>query len=329
MALFKDIFDFKQYIPNISRHYTWDNLKGMVDQYTLKHVIPYLSTAFFNPLQTRYLAGTNTALDDAILPWLKPAIAQYTYLHLLTTDRINLSQMGVTESSSSDGTASPASHYAINDAKAEAAEMADGFMDDLLEYLEANKDDYSLWKDSSAYTEINSCFISSTAQLNRYVKARNSRRTFLAVKADLLFVQENRIKPILGETFYDALLAEYKTGSLSPENQKAIDRIRPYLAKAAMVEAIPNHSMDFLDGGILVKSFLEQTPAKSQARQTAILHLIGNFSNHAKELRTNLIQFLDDNAADYAGYTETEYTLSDGEVSLGPLNNEGKNSFRV
>jgi len=83
MALFKDILDFKRFIPEISRHYDWADLQVKIDQYTLKHVIPFLDKAFYDGIQTRYLTDATTTEDDALLPWLQPAIAQYTYMHLL------------------------------------------------------------------------------------------------------------------------------------------------------------------------------------------------------------------------------------------------------
>lgn len=329
MALFKDIIDFKRFVSDLNRNYNWDDLKGKVDMYTLMHVTPFISLAEFTPLQSRYLSDTSTAADLAILPYLQPAIAYYTYLHMLTTERVKLSQMGVTENRSDDGTVNPASGYAINDAKIEAAYTADYFMDQLLEYMEMNKADYPLWAASSAYTQIKECFVSSTQVLNRYVKATNSRRTFMAIRSELLFIQENRVKPILGETFYSTLLTEFQAGTVTANNQKVIERILPYQSKAAFLEAVPNHQIDYVDGGLQVKSFLDQTIKKTEAREEAIARLMRTFASHAEELRTNLISFLDDNANDYPDYTPTTETLSDDELSYKLGNNEHRKSFRI
>lgn len=331
MALFLDTADFKKHLPEMHRNFNWKNdLEVKVNQYTRMHVLPFISEAQYTPLEARYLAGNTTPQDDFLLPFLQPAIAHYTYIHLLTSYRVNLSQMGVQESrSADDGSSSPANFFAINDAKTEAANTADFFMEQLLAFMEANKADYPGWAASEAYTEIKSCFIFNTAQLNQYVKASNSRRTFLAMKSELLWIQENRIRPDLGETFYDQLLSQVKDNSLTAANEKVVKLVRAFLAKSAMVMAIPNHQVEYLHGGILVKTYLDESPRKLAANADAVSSLIESFSRQATEARANLLSFLNDNATDYPDYTPSAYNLSDSEISYGPLNNECKKSFRV
>lgn len=331
MALFKDVLDFKRHLPEIHRQFKWEyDLETKINQYTRMHVLPFISEAEYTPLEARYLNDNTTPQDDFLLTFLQPAIAYYTYMHLLTTHRVNLSQMGVQENrSADDGSSSPASFYAINDAKAEAADTADFFMDDLLKFMEANKADYPLWAASESYTAIKRCFIFNTAQLNQYLKANNSRRTFLAMKSELMFVQENRIKPEIGETFYNELLTQHTGNTLTAENQKVVELIQKWLAKEAAYQAIPNHRVQYLYGGILVKTWLDESPRKEQANNDAINHLVETLKAQAQEARNSLIKFLDENSGDYPNYTVSSYHLSDEEISYKPLNNENKNSFRV
>ena len=226
MALFKNTEDFKAHAPEIHKNYSWDSLSKKVDQITLLRVIPFVSQAEYDRLETAYLTDATSAEDDALLISLQPSIAYYVYLHLLSTNRIQLSNMGVQEASSDDGTSTPASYHAIADVKEEIADLAYSFMEQALAYMETEKAYFTDWAGSDSYTEIKSCFVWNTAIFNKHVNAGGSRHTFLAVRSQLIGVQEDVVYSQLGEAFYEDLLAKLKANTLSAAETKAVEKIQ-------------------------------------------------------------------------------------------------------
>lgn len=329
MALFLNTQDFKNHAPEIHRHYDWNVLSKKIDQITLLRIIPFISQAEFDLLETAYLTSATSAEQKALLVFLQPAIAYYTYLHLLSANRIQLSTMGVQESSSDDGTSNPASYHAIADVKEETAEMAYTFLDQALAYMETQKATFSAWAGSESYTQLKSIFTWTTELFNRYVSAGMSRHTFLSVRAQLIQIQENEIKLQLGETLYNDLLTKFKTDALSAKEKIAVGLLQAWQSPAAMLRAIPFHRLKFRDGSLYIRSELDGPERKNPAALDAIKSIKEQLTRQALLAQNTLIQFLDDNADDFPDWTVSSYTLSDGEISRQIPNNQNKRSFRL
>lgn len=329
MALFLDTEDFKRHAPEIHRNYHWDTLKVSVDQITRLRVIDYISQAEYDNLESAYLGSSLSAKQTILLTYLQPAIAYFTYLHLLSTNRVQLSTMGVQESRSDDGTSSPASYHAIADVKEEVAEIAYSFMEQALAYLESEKATFTDWASSESYTLIKSIFVWNTSLFNKYVKSGMSRYTFLSVRAQLLSIQEDEILPELGQTFYDSLLTKLAANSLTADEQKVVDRIQAWQAPAAMLRAIPIHRVKLLDGGLQMRSHLDGPERNQTATLDAIQELKDQLARQTAAAKTRLLNFLTTNSDTYTDFTPSEHLLDDGAVSHKLPNNSFKKSFRV
>jgi len=329
MALFLDTDDFKAHAPEIHRNYDWGKLSVKVDQVTRLRIIPFVSQAEYDQLETDYLNGSTTAVQDGLLELIQPAIAYFTYLNLLTTNRVQVSTMGNTENRSDDGTSTPASFNAIADVKEMTADMAYEFMDRALEYLEENQVDFGLWYNSTARTEIMSLFVSTTKILNRYIHAGLSRYTFLSMRSELLDVQINKIRKDLGDTFYNNLLGGYQAGTLSVEEEKVIPLIQAWQASEGMLRALPMNRIKIINGSIFLRSNLDGPERTYQPTKDAMRQLEARLTEKATSAKSELIKFLEENVDDYPDYTVSTVTLEDGKTSQGLPNNAFKRSFRV
>jgi hypothetical protein len=329
MALFLNTQDFKNHAPEIHRHYDWDVLSKKIDQITLLRIIPFVSQTEYNALETAYLANTTSADQKQLLIFLQPAIAYYTYLHLLSSNRIQLSTMGVQESSSDDGTSTPASYHAIADVKEEIAEMAYTFLDQALAYMEVQKATFSDWAASGSYTQLKAIFTWTTELFNQFVSAGMSRHTFLSVRSQLLQVQENEIKPQLGNALYNDLLTKFKDNSASAIEKEAIAKIQAWQSASAMLKSIPFHRLKFRDGSVYIRSELDGPQRKKSAELDAIKSLKEELTRQALSAQNSLLDFLDTNKDDFPDWSVSDYTLADGEVSRKLLDNSYKRSFRL
>ncbi len=322
MAVFNSTEELKAFVPMIHKHFSWDNDLKPMSELAADVYVKQLMGGEYQLLETAFGDSSLSTEQAALLPYVQKAVAWYTYMDIHDSHRISMSNQGAQQASSSDGTSQPASHYAISDSKFFAAKRADLYADELLEFLELNVNDYPTWKASSAYTQMYSSLLWNTDQLNQYVDAGNSRRLFVRMRSDILYIQDRDIKPLLGDTLYTSLVSEVQaqhTTAISTESLALIKLVRPYLARQALIEAIPALRVQVENGGI---HFLTYDGPATKTRETATNEGVRAFSLKLKEQAEGdfsaLAKFLDDNSDTYPDYTPWDYTLTDGEPSYRP-----------
>lgn len=329
MALFKNTEDFKRVVPTIHKNFNWEEeLKPIVEQITALYVAPYLSKAELDSLEEAYLTDGLSEAQQAIIDDAQRAIGYYTYLDMHDSYQLQIAGAGVTQTVGDNFQAAPIS--AIDSSKRSAANKADAFLDAVLQTMEASPASYTSWKNSDSYTLLYECFIPSITSLNRYLLIGDSRRVYTQIKASLLWVQERDLLPLLGDTFYQELLSQSKPdGTLSTANTKVITYIQKLLAFSGFYEAMPSMIIQYINGGIHFRSYLNGSPQFMKSNDNAVRLLRKQMAERGIAAKTALTKFLDENATDYPNYTATAYLLSDGKVSYQPPNNKNKKSFRV
>ena len=322
MAIFTNTEEIKAFVPMIHKHFSWENDLKPMTELAADVYVKQLMGGEYELLETAFLADTLSAEQTTLLPYVQKAVAWYTYMDIHDSHRISMSNQGAQQSHSADGTSHPANHFAIADSKFFASKRADLFMDDLLAFMELNVNDYATWKGSSSYTQIYSGILWNTEQLNEYVDAGNSRRLFVRLRSDILYIQGRDIKPLLGDTLYTALIAEIQAQHTTPigaDSQALINKIRPYLARQALIEAVPALRVEVENGGLYFLTYEgPETKTRATATDESLRAFVGKLKEQAEGAFATLAKFLDDNADTYPDYTPWDYTLSDGEASYKP-----------
>lgn len=351
MAIFTDIHDFRQHAPQLHLQYNWDKLARVINQVIRSRIWPYISEAEYLTLEAGYLSGTGGAFSHAFstaydtspaldvtqekaVEYMQDALAHYTMLHLMTSSRVHLSEMGVMEGRSSDGTSTPASFHAIQDVKDEYATMAYDFMDQLLQHMEDNVSTFPDWEASDEYTEIKELFVWNTKILNDHVTAGLSRHTFLSLRSHLKHVQENVIRSQLGNTLTDALLAALKANTLDPDQTKLVEYLQAWISPTAMVRAMPFFRIEILHGSIYFRSQLDG-PARRTGLNSDIINsgpaggLLTQLQEQSETARGRCLTYLEDNISLFPDYAGLEYDLWDGDPSQQMPDNSWRRSFRT
>ncbi len=326
MAIFANMEEVRQILPDIHKNYNWNSLVTKLDLCTRMYIIPYIGKEQYDLIETAALGGSPDGPIEKILPYIKTAIAYYTYCHLLAANRVALAEIGVLEITTDNS--NPASFYAILDARNEASIIADDALDKLLEMMEADKTNFNTWTDSDSYTEIKSCFVWNSRIWSRHTKAGTSRRVYISVRSQLKDVQEYKVLPMLGEALYNELLEQLKLGNLTTLNKTLISKVQAFQAKKALLDAIPTHRIQIIGSGIHFRSFYGGNTKSETANDEAIRALSSRLREQVEMLQTSLQKHLEDNASDYPLYVSTSYNDSTGEMRYKRKNNRNKKSFR-
>lgn len=81
-------------------------------------------------------------------------------------------------------------------------------LDDLLKYLEENKDKFTQFEESPYYTENKKAIVRNTAEIDKYYFINGSRLIYLRLKQHMQNVSVGVIKSRIGASIYDDLITE-------------------------------------------------------------------------------------------------------------------------
>ncbi|MBV5313611.1 MAG: hypothetical protein JZU47_09970 [Prolixibacteraceae bacterium] len=101
-------------------------------------------------------------------------------------------------------------------------------LDEVLEYIESNIDQFSEFKSSPNWTVLKSAFIPDTRTFDSIIFINSSRLTFLRLKSFSGLVEDMSIRPILGEAIFN----EIKNEMVKVDPIAKVRDILPYIRKA-------------------------------------------------------------------------------------------------
>jgi len=101
-------------------------------------------------------------------------------------------------------------------------------LDEVLEYIESNIDQFREFKSSQNWTVLKSAFIPDTRTFDSIIFINSSRLTFLRLKSFSGLVEDMSIRPILGEAIFN----EIKNEMVKADPVAKVRDILPYIRKA-------------------------------------------------------------------------------------------------
>jgi len=232
-----------------------------------------------------------------LLPLVQNALINFAYYVGADEMGLHISDAGI--QIISDETHKQAFQWQVEAAKSSWLNKAYLFSDTVLQFLEQHIEDFPTWKSSEAYTEIKDSLLYTTGQFNDEFFIRNSRRLFLALKPVIRSIESKYAAPTLSQGYYDALLTSIRSGSISPDDQVILKKIRPAIAHLSMSEAITRFSVEIFPEGVysnLVSAFgtiMGKNPANKFDKAAAISSLAADGNAEIQAVQS----YLDANAS--------------------------------
>lgn len=328
--LFRTTVELKTYCSTFNRNMEFATLAPAVELAETRYLLPLLGQAQYDALHTAYLANNLTAAQNALLRYVQRPLAYYVLHEAVPLLGATVSDMGVQESSSREGTSAPARQWSYNSLRDSAIQNADTFADTLLGFLEANHGTYPLWTASSAFTVSRELLINTAEQFDKHVGIQRSRRIYVALRPYIQLAEQMYLKPTLGPKLYDDLkakLAAALTTPLSAAYAALLGKCQQALAFFALAEAMPFLAITVNGYGVQMSSsndgLHQRTPADRQRYETAMTNTLRNGNSLLASLRL----FLDDNLGDYPLYASDDLVTNTPTYEL-PVN-RGRKSFMV
>jgi hypothetical protein len=230
--LFKTTSEFGK---NVEKNTSYDVLKTHILDAEKQYIKPVLGTELYDDLNSKYAAAPATPLSSVyalLLAEAQAALRNLTMYIAIPKLNIRVSDIGVMKASSNDyESADGGDRY-----YARVQYLIDGYkgLDTLIGFLFDHKTDFTLWTASDAYTRLTKLFIKSTEVFAEHVPAVSNRYLFSKLLGQMDIVEKLRIKPFLGEDFFDAL----KGANQDPEEIELIEMLCQPIALYTYAEAL-------------------------------------------------------------------------------------------
>ncbi len=324
---FKDIEDLQDVFPQT--HASADDVLKYVSDAEELYMVDYLSSAFYGEVlaaldTANYVLTDLTPQQQAIIDHLRSSSAYYGLYEAMPFINVHLSNTGAMAHNGNEST--QLRQWEYKEARGNAINKADRFLDKALAIMEATPADYATWQASTAFTIHKKYFITNAEDFRTkgLVDINDSRRTYLKLipfiaKAELQFITD-----CIGETLFDGIKSKLIAGtSLSAEEQILMDEyIFPATAHYALYLGAPNLKLDISQNGIRLVSTNDGitgiTP-EERAYKEWRHELLGD----AKDYLSRAKKYLDDNSdvitdysSDPAAENDTpQYEIPDNSTS--------------
>jgi hypothetical protein len=294
--VFKSIDELREYAPRVTIS-RFEAVRDFIENVTMRYVQPAMRGAY--GALADYLKGDdrdNAALN-ALLPYVRRTVAYYALFGFIRAGGVQITAQG-TQRAETD-THKNSSYGDKMDTLNYYSEEADAALDALLDFMDGHADEYP------SYAPVRGeLLVGSAAVYTRYVNINGSRRTYLALRAELRNAETFKLLPVLGEALLSQL-RRYACGeagalagtALEHVADKSLEYARAATANAAICRAMPTLTLRCSDGAVGVASFY----SPSAQERTALAGVLGALREQAEvaantytELLTKLLDAPED-----------------------------------
>ncbi|AHM62313.1 hypothetical protein D770_20320 [Flammeovirgaceae bacterium 311] len=294
--LFKATSDIAAHVE-INDNATFDLLVPSVQAATLEYIIPAISDEFYLELEEKYTTGAELdPKEQEVLKRLQSALANYMLCIYGPKGMVRVGDAGIVETNSANTT--PTRQWVLRSWKRAHMKAGDKALDYALKYLEDNKEFFTTWAESEAYTESKELIFRNAGQLAEYINVSNSRRTFMKLKPFIRRAERRVLRQVLGDDLFQEVKDNLKAAAPGEQYTKLLQEyIRPAMAPIVLQMGISEMNLEVSEDGIRIKSTndgLEQDqPAGSDDKSALFRSLDTNGEAELEDLKQFLMKEID------------------------------------
>lgn len=310
MKLFKTDIELKEHIDFVNGFDT----KGVAvneGDVLRDYIKPILGKDLLEELIDAYDAATVqnpiSAPLQKLLDKVRPPLARLMFWLWTPEGALNISDNGIGVFKNDQ--IAPASDAKIDKLDRKYLTSAHSGLDELLEFLEDNKDetDYASWVTSDSFTVIKSFFIQQTKEFKEFVNISGGR-TFLQLKPHQKNIEKFTIKPLLGKELYDVFKTWLEEKADNDPFEEALPLIQGTIAHLSFSRALMELSIIEDERGLsLTNTKLGVASQELQAAEKErIAYLINTNTEDGNKYKAELKALLEASTdGQFPGYVKT------------------------
>jgi hypothetical protein len=334
--LFNSITELREYV-NVSEGLNFETIAPDIARTESQVLRRYLGAMQYDELNIEYrqniedITDMEGRLKDLLLQ-VRPAVALLSVLNSAGILSLQISDSGF-QMMSSD-TYKQAFAWMKNDAKAYLAQFGYVMIDEMLYFLETNKDDYPLWvADSKAYTLNKQFIVPDSSIFNQSLNINDSRLTFMALQPMMNRVEAFKIAPSISAAFYASIKEEIKTGTISEDTQAIMVYLQPAIVFFTAAKSLFELPLQITENGILMnyaRAFESQQNKETKVADTVDRRKVADqWEQDGANYLSMLVDYLNDNAtaSKYASFFNSTIFKGTGQRSEPYTNNPESRIF--
>jgi hypothetical protein len=278
--LLNTIEEFTQFI-SLNHSVSFENLRPDIQRAETLYLKPYLGAAQYQALDAAYESGSLTAQQSALLPYCHEVIAAFTMHLYLPMAQVQISDAGVRLTHTERHVT--AWQWQIDELNDRFLQLGYAAIDSLLTFLDANKDDYTAWRDADEYCLNKDAIINTYKEFNKHFYIQNSPTTFYNFKQLMLKSEQFDLVPELGQTFYDRIKNEIKTEAISTEVEDLMRWLKPAVAHFTVARALREATFTLRADGVVVNNYKSGSTSGNNKERMSLTEEQLNRSNHIKQ----------------------------------------------
>jgi hypothetical protein len=304
--LFRDIAEFRKYV-GVNANMAFDLVEPFLANAEIIHIRPLLGDELYDEISVAYLNDTINAEspEKTLLEHIQRTLANYAMYEGLPVLLTQLSNIGVKEVQSKDGSTAPVRQWVFEQQREQFINAADAAAEEMLRYLDSNRGDFETWTESAVFAAQHELVIRSAKELAQYVSTNGSRRIYLAILPFIRLAQEEYLLPLLGQALYDDIIDKIKAGT--EDTFEKMDILRRGVANMAIAKSMPQLAISLRGNGLFI-SGRQDMYSGNTSTTTQEVRALGAFKESCESsamaaFRT-LKQWLDENYSDNELYQD-------------------------
>lgn len=224
----------------------------------IKHLVPLIGYSLYDSINGAINADPAEELneaDTALLPYLRRVAALFAYLDDMGTDNAKITDNGIRTTESAN--LPRVFGWQYKELKNSLQSKAFDAVEVMLRFLFENKTDYLAWLSSDEYASLNGLLIKTGTDFDLHYKLYQPMRTFYSLKVLLDEVQEDFLKPAIGEDLLDYFI---QASGLDDDEKKFLKLLKKAAAYMVIKKACQHYSVRFDANGFTVLSGDSENP---------------------------------------------------------------------
>lgn len=252
MALIRTAAEAKAALPRVLSNLSNNSNLPDFGAAEMKYLVPLIGYDQYDQVNGKINADPVeelTEAETALLPYLRRVSAFFAYLDDMGTDNAKITDSGIrtTETANMPRVFGWQYKELKNTLQAKAYDAVEV----MLRFLFEKITDYPVWASSDEYLSLNGLLIKTGTDFDGHYKLYQPMRTFYSLKVLLDEVQEDFIKPAIGEELLDFFV---QAEGLNDDEKKFLKLLKKAAAYMVIKKACQHYSVRFDSNGFTLLS---------------------------------------------------------------------------
>lgn len=322
--IFTDFAQFKTFIGGaINTSLDMRSLAPVIADTARSHLVPYLSQAFYDEMVTA-AAGSPTAAQTALLPYMRKALAKLTMHEYLKIGNVEFGESGLHRIETDTRKAA----YKYQERNYSYFFLTKGYDDieTMTKYLSDNAGLYPTWSGTDEAAAHRDMLLNYSAQIRATVQRDCDRWTFETLKPMINTAMIFQVREVIPAQLYDSLVTKYKAGSLTDKEKELLTRIRTAVAHRAISEGIKQRWIQYQGGRVVaIENFGDSADSNLTLPPQAFTSVYWQGDMISQQYTRYWVDYMKTNAADFPLAFDTASGGTNTDTDAWHINTDEEN----